>query len=970
MLEAFQEKPGLLYVVATFLPLASFAVILLAAMVRSMLRSQRDVGGLGQSLFELLGGDNPKWPAYVATAAIGLAFVCVLAGFIEFHPVNQEIHDTHEKIEEKKAKFRSLRAELKRKYVPDLGDHDEAEDYLPPEKEILAEFDKRAKAAKAEFAKDKDKLQAALKEIEKEIAPVKAKVALLTAITKAEEEFHALEKHEHHLEAQFSGHVTWLGLTTSKYPKDKERRSLGLRGDMGTPMPDPDHGTELRLGFKIDSLNALMFLMVTLIATLIHVFSIGYMSEELDKTVTDHHVHTAEGHLHRRGRFGRFFMFLSLFCFSMLNLILADNLFQIFLSWELVGICSYLLIGFYFERTSASNAANKAFITNRIGDAGFIIGMLILWTYVGTFNFEELFARLRAPDRDSHHAVMNDHAGQIVRGEPVPPKTPDEEKAYAAGNFKLTILKPGDPMTADTRAVLFPRRDSHFHADVFQKYQFVDGDPRPSRFGSMPYWLLVAAGLGIFLGCVGKSAQFPLQVWLPDAMEGPTPVSALIHAATMVAAGVYLVGRVFPLFTPEAQLVIAYTGAITLFVAATIALVQTDIKKVLAYSTVSQLGYMMLALGVGGWVAGQFHLITHAFFKALLFLCSGAVIYNCHHQQEMTKMGGLYPKMKITALTMLVGVLAIAGTPLFSGWYSKDALLAEALGFALTPGQGQHMLLFLLPLLTAGITTFYMFRMWFMTFTGKPRDAHVYEHAHEAPYVMTVPLMILAFFSFTVAWGWPIWDAEASALEHELHHAMPRAVTGEFGVNKHEMEQRHAHGLPMYPPGKPRNMEQRHTAQVNHHLAGNLALAIVILAFVFALLVYYYGVLDPAEAQEQFPGVHGFLWHKWYFDELYSAIIVRPALAVSGWFRAFDTYVIDGIVDGLGRRTIKLSWVSGQTDKGVVDGLVNLIARVGYAIGSWLRTFQTGYLRSYILFLVLAAVGIWLVLQSMAAGGP
>src|SRR5262249_6255101 len=210
--------------------------------------------------------------------------------------------------------------------------------------------------------------------------------------------------------------------------------------------------------------------------------------------------------------------------------------------------------------------------------------------------------------------------------------------------------------------------------------------PKKDEFGSMPYWMLVAAGLGIFLGCVGKSAQFPLQVWLPDAMEGPTPVSPLIHAATMVAAGVYLVGRVYPLFTVEVLLVIAYTGTITLFVAATIAIVMTDIKKVLAYSTVSQLGYMMLALGVGGWVAGLFHLVTHAFFKALLFLGSGSVIYGCHHEQEMTKMGGLYRKMPITALTMLIGCLAIAGTPLFSGWYSKDAILVQALGYSVVHG--------------------------------------------------------------------------------------------------------------------------------------------------------------------------------------------------------------------------------------------------------------------------------------------
>src|SRR5438067_6424566 len=267
------------------------------------------------------------------------------------------------------------------------------------------------------------------------------------------------------------------------------------------------------------------------------------------------------------------------------------------------------------------------------------------------------------------------------------------------------------------------------------------GESRPP---SMPYWMLVAAGLGFVLGCVGESPQFPLQVWLPDAMEGPTPVSALIHAATMVAAGVYLVARVYPLFTAEALLVIAYTGAITLFVAATIAIVMTDIKKVLAYSTVSQLGYMMLALGVGGWVAGSFHLITHAFFKALLFLGSGSVIYGCHHQQDMLKMGGLYPKMKVTAITMLIGVLAICGVPLFAGWYSKDAILVSALAFGTF--YKQHFLLFALPLVTAGLTTFYMFRMWFMTFAGQPRDHHVYEHAHESPWTMTVPLIVLAAF--------------------------------------------------------------------------------------------------------------------------------------------------------------------------------------------------------------------------------
>ena len=324
----------------------------------------------------------------------------------------------------------------------------------------------------------------------------------------------------------------------------------------------------------------------------------------------------------------------------------------------------------------------------------------------------------------------------------------------------------------------------------------------------MPYWLFVVMGIGIFMGCVGKSAQFPLHTWLPDAMEGPTPVSALIHAATMVAAGVYLVGRCYPLFAPEVLLVIAYTGAVTLFIAATIALVQTDIKRILAYSTCSQLGYMMLALGVGGWVAGLLHLITHAFFKALLFLGSGSVILGCHHEQDVRKMGGLRKKMPITAFTMLVGVLAICGTPFFSGWYSKDQVLAAAATFGFAhPG---HILLFALPLLTAGLTAFYMFRLWFLTFAGQPRDEHVDNHAHESPAVMTVPLIVLALFSIGVAWGWPIWDAESSALGHVLEKSKPASL--EVGAP---------------PEGTADNHYQKLIHNLGHGISGWLALIVV-----------------------------------------------------------------------------------------------------------------------------------------------
>jgi NADH-quinone oxidoreductase subunit L len=471
----------------------------------------------------------------------------------------------------------------------------------------------------------------------------------------------------------------------------------------------------------------------------------------------------------------------------------------------------------------------------------------------------------------------------------------------------------------------------------------------------MPYWLLIAAGLGIFLGCVGKSAQVPLHVWLPDAMEGPTPVSALIHAATMVAAGVYLVGRCYPMFPPETLLTIAYIGGITLFVAASIAVVMTDIKKVLAYSTVSQLGYMMLALGIGGWVAGLFHLLTHAFFKALLFLGSGSVIYGCHHEQEMTKMGGLYPKMKITALTMLMGVFAISGVPLFSGWYSKDAIIAQALGYAII--HPQHMLLLALPLATAGVTTFYMFRMWFLTFTGTPRDEHVHECAKESPWTMTVPLILLAACSIFVAWGMPPWDAENSAMEHFLHHSQPNSVLADFGTvtTAGEVWKDKARVID-------ETTTERGQAHVFHSAAGGLALISVAVGLVFAFALYYWRLLDPAGARDQFPGAHGFLARKWYFDELYSAIFVRPALVVSQWCKHFDLSVIDGALNFLGRATIAVSHFDGLIDKYIVDGLVNVVGNTFYGLGDRLRTIQTGSIRSYILFLGLAAVSVFLIL--------
>ncbi|MGH7175856.1 MAG: NADH-quinone oxidoreductase subunit L, partial [Tepidisphaeraceae bacterium] len=378
-----------------------------------------------------------------------------------------------------------------------------------------------------------------------------------------------------------------------------------------------DHPGFLDLGVYVDSLTVLMFAMVTLVSTLIFIFSIGYMHE--DK------------------RFPRFFTYLSLFDFSMLGLVLGGTLLQLFVFWELVGLCSYLLIGFWYEKKSASNAAIKAFVTNRIGDFGFLIGFGILFYHLGNVTLPQMW-----------HALGT------------------------AGTGAAIALPGGTVFTAG---------------------------------------LLTLMGIGLFFGAVGKSAQFPLHVWLPDAMEGPTPVSALIHAATMVAAGVYLVGRIFPILTPDAKLFIAIIGCTTLVMAALIAIAQSDIKKVLAYSTLSQLGYMILAMGIGSWIGGLFHLITHAFFKALLFLGSGSVIYAAHHEQELPQYGGLMRKIPVTAITFAIAVFAIAGTPFFSGFYSKDMILAHAGAFSSLAAEKHrstwYWAFFVLPTIIAYVTAFY-----------------------------------------------------------------------------------------------------------------------------------------------------------------------------------------------------------------------------------------------------------------------
>ncbi|MDP8245874.1 MAG: NADH-quinone oxidoreductase subunit L [Candidatus Hinthialibacter antarcticus] len=583
---------------------------------------------------------------------------------------------------------------------------------------------------------------------------------------------------------------------------------------------------DFTFGFHIDNLTCVMLIVVGLVSTLVHFYSIGYM--------------------HNDPLYHRFYGYLSLFTFSMYLLVLCDNLFVLYIAWELVGVSSYLLIGYYYQKHSAANACIKAFLTTRVGDVFMFAGILIIAMTIGAFNYREVF------------------------------------EAVAHGELSGTML--------------------------------------------------MIASICLFGGAVGKSAQFPLHIWLPDAMEGPTPVSALIHAATMVAAGVYMVGRLFPMFSlsDEAMLFIAYTGLITAFFAATIAITQNDIKRVLAYSTISQLGYMVAALGVGAYTAGLYHLMTHAFFKALLFLCSGSVIHAAH-TQDMREMGGLRSKMPITFWTMMIGTLAIAGVPLFSGFGSKDAIMAGALQFGVD--QPQHFTIFIGLLIGAGITAFYMFRLMFMTFFGETRNQKSFDHAHESPMSMTVPLMVLAAMSIIGGFG------AYGSLWFD-HLVVPMQI-----VHDGHGEAHHAHNLWVH--------------------YGAMAMSVLVAATgIFISYVIYFKKWIPADRIAlTFRPLYQLSLNKYYVDEFYWATIIGFVM----WFRkvlaSFDRVVVDGIVNATAPILRGSANVSGGFDRYVVDGALNLGAVVVQAVGSVSTLVQNGVIQSYILKIAMAVAVILIIHQ-------
>ncbi|MGE5199054.1 MAG: NADH-quinone oxidoreductase subunit L [Rhodospirillaceae bacterium] len=657
-------------------------------------------------------------------------------------------------------------------------------------------------------------------------------------------------------------------------------------------------------GFRLDPLSGMMILVVTGIGFLIHVYSTGYMHGE------------------PRGAYARYFAYLNLFVFFMLMLVLGDNFVVMFVGWEGVGLCSYLLIGYYYEKKSASDAGKKAFIVNRIGDWGFILGMFLVFSVFGTLDFRAV--------------------------------------ADAAGAMPV----------------------------------------ESAGFGTLSLITLL-----LFVGATGKSAQIPLYVWLPDAMEGPTPVSALIHAATMVTAGVYMVGRNAVLFghSPMTMEVVAVVGVATAFLAATIGLVQNDIKRVLAYSTVSQLGYMFLAMGVGAYAAGAFHLMTHAFFKALLFLCSGSVIHAMAGQQDMRHMGGLKKHLPVTYMTMLIGTLAIAGIPPLSGFFSKDEILYRTFL--------ANKVIWGVAVVTALMTAFYMYRLMSMTFFGKyrgpawghagagPADAggghgHAAGHGdwhgpHVSPKSMTIPLQIRAVGAVIAGFvGIPAALGGGNAIEHVLepsftaraavHEAsalgehggasasegagLAEAIGGPEGAGLAEAAGAHAGGD---APGG----EGGHMSRAGE--IGLMALSVLI-GVVGIMTAYRFYVRAPEIAERlarRWSGAHRVLSNKYYVDEIYGATVISGTVAGANQLWTFDRLVVDGAVNGSGWFTVFSAWFSHLVDKYLVDGLVNLVGAVLEESSFMFRRLQTGLIQNYalvMLFGVFVFVSLYLLMRAGA----
>jgi NADH-quinone oxidoreductase subunit L len=561
-------------------------------------------------------------------------------------------------------------------------------------------------------------------------------------------------------------------------------------------------GFQADFALQVDQLTVIMLLVVTGVGWLIHIYSTGYMHDDPG--------------------YRRFFSYLNLFMFFMLVLILAANYLLMFVGWEGVGLCSYLLIGFYFLKQSATNAGNKAFWVNRVGDFGFLLGLLLIFRTFGTLDFATVLPRAAS--------MPADPAGQIGT--------------------------------------------------------------------------LTAIALLLFVGAAGKSAQLPLYVWLPDAMEGPTPVSALIHAATMVTAGVYMVVRSHAIFlnAPVAMQVVGVIGCLTALFAATIGLVQTDIKKVLAYSTVSQLGYMFLACGVGAFSAGIFHLMTHAFFKGLLFLAAGSVIHAMGGEQDMRKMGGLRKKIPVTFWTMFMATLAIAGAPGFSGFFSKDEILNEA--------QRVSPVLWGLGVLTAGLTSFYMFRLLFLTFFGAGRYDQHQVHVHESPKNMTVPLIVLAILS--VCGGWMAAPQLMGGVNHFQQFLAPVLATGA-------------------EPAAAAAESAGGGGEILQALLGAPVIA-GLLGFFLAWWFYIKSPETPKKLADSLSAPYKLLSGKYFIDELYAAVIVRPLVWIS------DKVLWHGV------------------DERAIDGAVNGVAFVSRESGDRLRHANTGNIRSYATWIVLGVL--------------
>jgi NADH-quinone oxidoreductase subunit L len=945
--------PGLLFVYGALLPLFGFVLIALLALLHHFLKRYKESEGLAGACYLLIFGEQPGNAAgLTATVTVGLALLLGLLGLGAYMDRTSNFYE---------------------------GDRPLTERQLQGRGDPLTD-----------------------RQMQRRIVSVERGLAVCKP------------EHQTDLRKQLDQRVKDRAAGREKFLAGWHQSAPWLQV-LPTAPSDGQHATMLGLGFHIDGLAAVLFVLVALLSFLIHLYSLEYLKDELKEEIPDETVHQEFGTYKRRGRFSHYYLFLSLFTFAMLHLVIADNLFQVFLSWQLVALCAYLFTGFWYERPTAAEAATKVFLLNRAGDVALVAGIALLWSGLGTLSFQDMAARVRAPLQDRNGLVTP--GGQFVYAD-----VDEEGRVRAAepgqGTGLLVLLPTARP---ETFAVPKPGEEV---------------SPGKRGYGTMSTWVLMAAGLCLLFGCLTRAAQGPLYTWLTGVLEAPLPLTVLLQSGTMIAAGIYVLARVYPLLTPGVLLVIAYVGLVGMILGIVTALVETDLRRILTWTNMSQIGFILVGLGVGGWSAALFHLVVYSVVNALLFLGVGCVIYACSGETDVRKFGGLTHKMPFTTASMMLGVMAQGLMPFLAGWYSRDAILAQTFGYALL--HPAHLLLFLGPLVVAGVSAFVLARMWIQIFMGPPREEKYFLNAEESQR-MAILVVMLALVAVSLSWGWPPWDTDASWLEIRIRQSQPASVPSDFGIVPEIGEVWDGGGVKA-PAESERLIARLVTPWV-------IILALLASSVGVALAWYWYWPTeqisdellfaamgspihetqpDPTQLQPrprprpvqrprliwddededvplgetppatesstpipvrtpgatptptpatpaQPPPREPAAWEValqrgLYLDQFYCDTFVTPARWLGRSLAWIDLSLLDNLDGYVAAATVAAARAEGQVDS-ALDRTVRETARSIWNLGGFLRRAETGSLHSYLLCLILAAVGIAVCFYLLAAWG-